>query len=93
MWFVPAATFTVTVTLPSSSAVTFTLLPLTDTLTTSGSPDVAVIAPSPARVTVTEPVGESPFSDSEVGLRLREPAALAMLHATVLAAVVPSLHW
>ena len=80
------------VAVPSAIAVTLTFVPLTDTVAIEVLPEEAEIVPSPARVTVTEPVGVSPFSDSDVALRLKEPAALLMLHATVFAVVVPSLH-
>ena len=54
--------------------------------------DVAEIAPSPGRVTVTVSLSFDVFRVTELLLKVKLPAALPMLHDTVLAVVVPSGH-
>ena len=93
VWFVPSATFTVMVDEPLPTAVTVTVVPDTETVATLVLLDVAVIAPSPARATVTLLVSVAVFNVTEEILRLRLPAAFAILHVTFFATVVPSLHF
>ena len=92
VWFVPSATFTVMVDEPPPTAVTVTVVPDTDTVATLVLLDVAVIAPSPARVTVIVPVLVEAFRLRLVLLRDSEPAALLIFHVAFFAVTDPSDH-
>ena len=91
LWFVPAATFTVIVAVPSAFAVTVTVFPLTLTVATLVLLEVAEIAPLPLLVTVIAFVAFTDVSAAVVGLMLKLPAALPILQETVFAVIVPSL--
>ena len=93
VWLVPAATFTVILAVPALRPVIFTLVPLTSTLAVAVLLDVALITPSPARVTATLSVSEEMFSVTLLFASVRLPAALPMAHVTLLALVLPSDHW
>ena len=93
VWFVPAATLTVIVALPLALPVTVTVFPLTETVATLVLLELALIAPSPARVTVNCLLGSRELSVRLVALRLEEPAAFPMDQATVFAPLDPSGHW
>ena len=69
-----------------------TLLPDTLTVATPVLLELAVIAPSPGRVTVTSAVRAAEFSVTALALSVMLPAALPMLQDTVLAVVEPSDH-
>jgi hypothetical protein len=94
LWLVPAATLTVTVTVPffCPTLLTEIVVPFTETVATDTSLDTAEITPSPALVTAILPFGVVILSVRDVGFRLRLPAALAIDQLTVLAVVVPSDH-
>jgi len=93
VWLVPAATLTVTVAEPAASASAVMMFPATVSFTMPAGLAVAVTAPSPGRVAVTVPVSAEGLRERLAGLRERLPAALPMLHATVFAAVLPSVNW
>ena len=80
------------VAVPEVLPVTVILFPETLTVAIPELPEMAEIAPSPARVTVIVPVFVVLFSVILVGLRLREPAAFPIVQFTVFAVVVPSAH-
>ena len=78
------------VAVPSPFFVTVILLPSTETVAILVLLDFAVIAPSPARVTVIVPVVLLASMVRVVGLRLREPAAFPIFHVTFTVSAVPS---
>ena len=92
VWFVPSATLTVTVALPSFTDVTRTVFSDTLTVATAGLLDWAEIAPSPGRVTVIVLKVVVLFSAMVDLSRVRLPAALAMVQVAGLEVVVPSAH-
>ena len=92
VWFVPAATLMVMVALPvvSFTLETVTVVPETVTFATPVLLELALTTPLPARVTVIDFDLLEAFSVMEVGLMLKEPAALPIDHTTVFAVVLPS---
>ena len=88
LWFVPAATLTVTVVLPAATGVTVTVVPLILAVAMLVLADDTVIAPSPERVTVLV-FALSPYVKVKlVGFTETEPFALlittCLLPVTVL---------
>ena len=94
VWFVPADTLIVITAEPLVwfTLFTVTCVPLTLTVATLVSLDSAEIVPFPARVTLIVPVGLAVFNVREVGVILKLPAALPIVHETLFAVVVPSDH-
>ena len=92
LWFVPAAHFTVIVTVPVAFAVMVIVVPLTLTVAIPVLLEDADMAPFPALVAVTVAVFVPPLSVTLLLLRDRLPAAFPMVQLTVLAVVLPSLN-
>ena len=93
LWLVPAATLMVMVAVPNTLPVTVTVVP--DTLTVATLVvllEVAVMAPSPARVTAMVLAVVALFNVMLDLFRDRLPAAFPMVQLADFAVVVPSLH-
>ena len=92
LWLVPAATLMVMVAVPNTLPVTVTVVPDTLTVATLVLLEVAVMAPSPARVTAMVLAVVALFSVMLDLFRDRLPAAFPMVQLADFAVVVPSLH-